>query len=406
MFMAIRRWIKSQTSPTWCRTVRPVVECLEERRVPTINTPFRVNTFTDGNMIQSANSSNASGESVVVWGHQFSSRNTSIRAQIFNPSQQKVGSEIVVSNDNAAARSNPQVALDARGNFVVVWQEVNGIFARRFLANGTPRSNVFAVALPQKNLQQFGPDVSSDARGNFIVTYNTSSNNGDFGFGKVYAISYNGAGKHLQTITVTSGGGDQNIPVASSIAESADGRFVVGVVATTLTAGLSGTMTTYRFTAAGVHNGDTQLEQNPGIDNPSILSCAVSVDNAFNQAAGWQLGTGVKLAFMEPDGDVENTEEASETGVVTGVAKDLSSDHAVITWNDFYAFSGKNTVFIGEYNSDGVFFGQFALNGTNRQGSVSSGKNHVFLWTYVNGVPRSTGVGTQIVGRYREFVVS
>jgi hypothetical protein len=401
MFASIRRWFVLPARRRQRLAYQPQLEGLEVRAVPaTINVPFRVNTFTAGNHIEASNASNAAGSSVVVWARVYSAANIAIRAQVLSPSGTKVGGEIGVTT-TAAPRRDPTVAVDGAGNFVVAWQEGNNIVARRFNATGMPRGNQFLVASSRRH--QFDPQVASDARGNFIVAYDTEFNTA-FTNGQTLAVMYNSAGTRLRTVTVTTGGGDGNIPVASSIAETANGRFVVGVVATTLVTGLISTMTTYDFNAAGRATGNTQLDENPGAGS-TPFSCAVSVDNSFNVAAGWQMGTGVKLAFLDPTGLVQNTQLVSTLGNVNSVSKDLTSNHAVITWGMFYAFTHLNTVFVAEYASNGVFFGQFALPGTNTQGSTSVGRNHTFLWTYVNGLPTRSIIGSQIVGRYRQFVV-
>jgi hypothetical protein len=392
--------MSSRTSARAPRPYRPQLEILEERRLPAINlnVPFRVNSLSDGNQVQAANASNAAGASVVVWAHVLSSRNSAIRAQVLSPEGTRVGREISVTRA-ALPRFNPRVALDGAGNFVVAWQENNNIVARRYTARGTPRGAQFTVAAsPSRELD---PDVASDGAGNFIIAYNAAFTNR-----QVLAAMYNARGARLRTVIVTQGTGDTNSPVASSIAATTDGRFGVGVAATTrVGSSTDATMTVHRFTAAGRRTGSTQFDQQSAI-GAVRFACDVSVDNRFNLAAGWQIGSGVTLGFASPTGAVQSTRLVFTIGDFFSVARDLTSNHAVITWGVNYAFTNSRTVFIAEYSSDGTFFSQFPIPGPNSSAATSAGKDRIFLLTYVAGLQTTTGPGSQVIARYRQFVVN
>jgi hypothetical protein len=64
-----------------------------------------------------------------------------------------------------------RLAMDRAGNFVVAWSSATGaspgVFARRFTAGGTP----FGPVLQVDTLGSAGPLVASDAGGNFVVVW-------------------------------------------------------------------------------------------------------------------------------------------------------------------------------------------------------------------------------------------
>src|SRR5437016_5448976 len=65
-------------------------------------------------------------------------------------SVEPVGAETLVNTTIAGTHSDPRVAADAAGNYVVVWSTpVSGgasIVARMYNADGTPRTNELTVA--------------------------------------------------------------------------------------------------------------------------------------------------------------------------------------------------------------------------------------------------------------------
>ncbi len=67
----------------------------------------------------------------------------------------------------------PDVAMNAAGDFVVVWDDTVGLFStalgRRFLTGGTPAGDVFPIS--DTSLAAREPKVASDSAGNFVVTW-------------------------------------------------------------------------------------------------------------------------------------------------------------------------------------------------------------------------------------------
>jgi hypothetical protein len=86
-----------------------------------------------------------------------------------------VGSEVRVNTTTAETQSNPDVALDEAGNFIVVWESGSffggfDVFAQRYDASGTPLGGELQVNT-FTNDDQSNPRVEMDADGNFVVVW-------------------------------------------------------------------------------------------------------------------------------------------------------------------------------------------------------------------------------------------
>jgi hypothetical protein len=215
------------------RRRRLELEALEGRQLLSLGNEVLVNTTTRNHQLHSDNASAANGLSVVVWEDGYSSTDHDIRAQMYNADGSKRGSEIVVEN-SAWYDSDPSVAIDATGNFVVAWSQqksqqnmsTTDVVARRFDSTGAPRGGTFTITASPDPSSWKGthPDVASDPDGNFVVAYTHT----DFFTldTDVYAQRYNSNATLLQTIPVaTHLGQGENSP---SVAVSRNGRFDIG----------------------------------------------------------------------------------------------------------------------------------------------------------------------------------
>jgi hypothetical protein len=139
----------------------------------------------------------------------------------------KIGTEFVVNTYTTDSQYRPAVAVDAQGNFVVVWHDSHdvgdGIFGQRFDTNGTKVGPEFQVNTYTINDQRF-PDVSMNAAGAFVVVWNSYTQDGSgWGvFGQRFDASGNKQGSEFQINTSTAG--RQYYP---AVAMGAGGDFVV-----------------------------------------------------------------------------------------------------------------------------------------------------------------------------------
>ncbi len=191
---------------------------------------FRVNNYTPSWQRKPSVASDPAGNFVVVWTGAFQDGDGSgVFAQRYDASGGPRGAEFQVNTYTTGDQWFPRVALDAVGNFVVVWQgfgpgeKSDGIFARRFDAAGTPRGAEFHVNTYTTD-NQWKPSLASDAAGNFVVAWESTGQDGD-SWG-VFAQRYDAAGaprgSEFQVNTDTYSW--QYLP---SVASDAAGNFVV-----------------------------------------------------------------------------------------------------------------------------------------------------------------------------------
>jgi hypothetical protein len=260
---------------------RPNLEALEGRQLMTLGArfPSPINTTTRDFEFNSVNASSTSGAEVVVWTHSDTPNNTvrDIRAQRL-VNGKNVGPEILVStgpvDDNPAS-----VAMDNQGDFVVAWTQIqpNGntfVLARKYGPSGNPIGGTVPVAVG--TFAQTNPHVAMDAAGDFVVSYtrNTNNNNPD-----IFAKQYNVNEQLLNVVSVAT---TPSAETNSSVAMTPDGRFDVAYeVAVSKTVhdiilnqyNAQGGLTASRTIAA-----DTADETDP----------SVSVDNFGNAVVAWQ----------------------------------------------------------------------------------------------------------------------
>ena len=148
---------------------------------------FRVNTETIGDQSSPSVAMNAAGSFVITW--QSGSQNTGptgIYAQLYTANGVANGGQFKVNTSTDYDQVTPSVAMDAAGDFVIVWQSnqaLNGlnrtpsdILGRHYQSTGTASGNVFLIStiksnINSQNVQQFDPRVSMDADGDFVVVW-------------------------------------------------------------------------------------------------------------------------------------------------------------------------------------------------------------------------------------------
>ena len=189
---------------------------------------FTVNATLAGDQKTNSVAMDATGDFVVAWtGVNGDGSGNGVFAQRYNASGTAVGSQFQVNQITTGNQDWAHVAMDGHGGFVVVWQsaasDTGDVYARRYDGNGFAVTNEFRVNVTPSGLQN-NPDVVMDAHGNFIVAWTSAGQDGS-GNG-VYARRYSAGGVALGSeflINVTTAG-DQAFP---HMALEADGDFVV-----------------------------------------------------------------------------------------------------------------------------------------------------------------------------------
>jgi len=82
---------------------------------------FQVNTRTSRNQANAAIAADENGNFVVVWSSWFVSKSNEIRGQRFAANGTPVEGEFEINTTQPGNQKEPSVAMDAEGNFVVVW---------------------------------------------------------------------------------------------------------------------------------------------------------------------------------------------------------------------------------------------------------------------------------------------
>jgi hypothetical protein len=189
---------------------------------------FQVNVYTTGYQAFSSVAVDANGDFVVVWesdgqdGDGFG-----VRWRRYNSAgvaQASGGANTYTTGD----QNTPAVSSDPNGNFVVVWTsqgqdgDGRGIFARRFNASGTPQGAEFKVN-GHTGDNQFEPAVASAPNGNFVVVWESRYQDGDdYGvFGRLFDSAGNSIAGFQANVYTTGFQGNAAVAVDGS------GNFVV-----------------------------------------------------------------------------------------------------------------------------------------------------------------------------------
>jgi len=233
---------------------------------------FRINSYTTASQAKPAVAADAHGNLVVVWRSAYQDGSSGgVFGQRFNAAGLPQGSEFHVNTVTYYDQSHPAVASDPHGNFVVVWDSHYdpgysfGVLGQRFDASGVPQGSEFQV---DSYTGGSNPAVASDANGNFVVVWVSGfqDGNGAGVFGQRFNASGVPQGSEFEANSYTTG--HQNY---TKIASDAGGNFVV--VWQSLGQDGSGRgIFGQRFNASGVPQGGefrvnsyTTSSQNPGV---------------------------------------------------------------------------------------------------------------------------------------------
>lgn len=135
---------------------------------------FQVNTRTSSNQANPVIAMDANGNFVVVWNSYFSGRSNEIFGRRFGPDASPIGSEFQINTTTSGNQKEPSVAMDAVGNFVVFWYgpgvSEEDIFGRRFDSNGQPLSDEFGINSRTESRQRL-PKADMNAAGACAVVW-------------------------------------------------------------------------------------------------------------------------------------------------------------------------------------------------------------------------------------------
>ena len=267
------------------------------------------------------------------------------------------GSETLANSTATNDQQHPKVAMDASGNFVIVWESWGtdgdgyGIYFQRYNSAGTAQGSETKANFTTSNDQRM-PDVAMDEDGDFVIVWQSDGQDGD-NWG-IYFQRYNSSGvaQGSQTRANTTLTGRQAMP---KVAMAHDGSFGItwedeGDITLRLY-NSSGFASTSEITA----NSTTANTQN----YPSI-----AMDASGNLVVVWQSynldgdGFGIYSQRFNSSG----TEQGGETIVNTttaghqespDVAMDEDGDFVVI-WTDESKDGSNDGIYAQRFNAAGT----------------------------------------------------
>ena len=130
-----------------------------------------------------------SSNAIAVWQQSDGTR-FKIWANRYNASTSAWGTATLIETDNAGTVGSPKVALDANGNAIAVWNQSDGtrrdIWANRYSASTSAWGTATLIETDNAG-DAFNPQIAVDASGNAIAVWNQS----DGTYRNIWANRYN-----------------------------------------------------------------------------------------------------------------------------------------------------------------------------------------------------------------------
>jgi len=373
---------------------------------------FQVNTYTTSRQALPAVAADAAGNFVVAWqSYTQDGSLDGIFAQRFSASGTPAGSEFQANVNTTATQGTPSVSSDQSGNFLVVWTGLDanaqGILGRRFDAAGVPgpEFQVNEIATAAQN----APRVSMNGTGESVVVWSGI----DADFAGVFARRFDATG--------TAQGGDFRVNTYTSanqlspdVAIDSAGNFVVTWYSGAAQDGDSFGVFGQRYDAAGVPQG-TEFQVNTYTTNgQSLPSVAMSPAGAF--VIAWASdysqdgsGTGIFAQRYDAAGVAQGGEfrvNSYTTGDQNNPRASMAADGSfVVVWADSTTHPGGIATFARRFDASGTpLGGDVPLNqftgGSQRRPVVAVQPDHGFVaaWTSSNQDGDNDGVFARLFG--------
>lgn len=305
----------------------------------------------------------AIGKSVVTWSNMAQDGSElNVYARLYDATGAAVGSEFKVNTGSVDDQFEPTVAMDAMGNFIVVWTSedqdgsLGGIFAQRFDASGNKLGGEFRVNSTTSG-DQSAPAVAMDAFGNAVVSWTSAGQDGS-GTG-VYAQRYNFLG----------------LPVG--------GEFRVNT--TTIGDQFDSTVSMNRLTGDFVFAWTSKGQDGSG-------------DGIYAQRFSGLLGTALGSEFRVNTTTANDQNEAS-------VAVNRVTDDFFVTWTSSGQDGSGKGIYGQRYNASGVAQGTQILINTSTTGDQSKSSVAIDAGGDIYVTWQNAGVsanGVQVYGQQLE----
>ncbi len=285
--------------------------------------------------------------------------------------------DFVVNTTTAGNQREPDIATDPAGNFTIVWTgpdgDGDGVFARRFSADGTPLGAEFRVNTVIVGAQS-APAVATDAQGRFVVVYAAPDADGN----GIYARRYAASGSALDAAPFRVNVGTAGRQVAPDVAAAPDGATVIAW-SEVFPAEDYLTRVSFRLFAANGRptTGDVVADTEVSFEGLSRVSVAMQTDGSFviayeNSTRGDETGAMETAGFSATGALLKNSDEQqyhslhgkfSPSIATAGSGYVLASDDAVL---DLY----EDVAYVHRLDAQGAPLGSvLALNDPRRNNS-------------------------------------
>jgi hypothetical protein len=278
---------------------------------------FRVNGAVLGTQSSPDVAMEANGDFAVVW-QSDETGTTEIWLQRYAADGTALPGPTLVSTAGGNNDLGASIAMDDDGDLVVTWQSQDannaGVFARRYDNTGAAQGGIFQVNATSPGEQQ-RPDVAMDGVGNFVVAWDGEGATDNKG---LYARRYDAGGNAL-TGDFRANGNTSNDQTSAAVAMSAAGRFVVTWESKNQDGSSLGVYGQEYNVAGGADGSEFRVNT---YTNNDQMAPAVAMDDAGSYVVAWS-GEGA----TDPDGVYWRRYVAPSAGTITGtVFHDLDGD--------------------------------------------------------------------------------
>jgi uncharacterized protein (DUF2147 family) len=353
------------------------------------NFEFKVNTYITNNQLNPSVAMDSAGDFVIAWqSYGQDGSFYGIYAQRYNADGSKPstnGGEFQVNTTVNSRQINPAVAVsDASGNFVIAWQSAGGqdgsgygIYAQRYNAAGATQGAEFKVNTYTTN-SQTNPSVAMDSAGNFVITWQSDqdSGSGTNGGNGIYAQRYNADGSKPLTNGVEFKVNTYTTDIQGSPTAAMDsaGDFVIAWQSAGGQDGSGYGIYAQRYNAAGATQGaefkvntyTTNAQINPSVAMDSAANFVITWQSDQDSGSGTNGGNGIYAQRYNADGSKPSTNgvEFKVNTYTTDIqgsptaAMDSAGDFVIIWKSGVSSGTGQDGsnygVYAHRYNAQGV----------------------------------------------------
>lgn len=322
----------------------------------------------------------------------------------------KSGPELLVNTYTADDQGFPEVAADANGDYVVVWESYGqdgdqwGVFGQRFARSGDPVGSEFPVNSLTTDVQDC-PRVSMGSTGEFVVTWDSFDSDGsDFGVrAQRFDSAGNAVGTEFQVNSTTA-----NNQWYSTSAIDASGNFLVAWESFAQDLSLSGIYAQHYDSAGNAIGDEFQVNVTTANDQNDVRLQAT--DTGFIVA--WEstvAGNGEEVFMRLLDSNANFTTGEIQVNTYTpnnqenpSIAVNADGTFAVV-WESDGQDGSSEGIYAQVFDSSGTAIGSELLVNTYTTGNQDDPKvstdgegNFVAVWESLGQVD---GMSDEIIGR-------